>query len=391
MSIRSFFNYFNNKNNKNNMTQKQEFENRLNDYLYHSIFKKKCAKNILDNIEVYPYKENICNLLEKLSIYINKKNLYQEEVLDKLIQMELDKYSYVNIFNKLNFKQRKQFLNLCITNLSNINYDILQLRLDEKRIIKKSLEEVLTYYDDLFSLEKLFKNDQNALNIIYNYINNNSIRIIDNIIDSMYDKKESREDARIYIKMIIEDIIKNEKANYSDIKKLTTGGFSNVYSIKDKVIKLGDNGRITYEFPNNPYIVKPLLRKTFKLDNKNIFIEVTQKVDNDEKNITKEDLYCLYSKLRDLKIRWTDVHTRNVGVLLKDNKIYWHNDLRPTDKSLGLQHYRKAQELKAGDLVILDADFLYDEKDKKIKMAVNSFDREFEIRYQKELKLKKHS
>ena len=389
MSIRSLFNKYNNKKNKNNLTQKQEFEDTLNEYLYHSIFKKKSAKEILNNIDVYPYKDDVIYLLENISIFLNNRELYSEEILDKLIQAELSEQSYIDIFNKLNTKQRKTFLNLCIINMVNINYNKLQLRLDERKIIKNYLDEILTYYHDIFSLEKLFYNDQESLNKIYNYIDNNSNVIINNMLDPLYTNKESREQSKTYIKMIVDDIIKNEKANYSSIRRLNAGAFSCVYSIKDKVIKLGDNGRITYEFPNNPYIVKPLLRKTFELDDKNIFVEVTQKVDSDERKITKEDLYNLYSKLRDLKIRWTDVHTRNVGVLLKDNKIYWHNDLKPTDESLGLQKYRKARELKAGDFVVLDADFMYDENDEKIKIAEHSFDREFEIRYQRERKLKK--
>ena len=388
MNIRSLFKWYDNKGNKYNMNQKQEFESKLDNYIYQSIFKKKCSKVILDNIDVYPYKEDINQLLDNLSNYLNNKEIYKEEILEKLIQMELDSKGYCIIFNKLTSKQRKQFLQLCITNMSNMRYDKLQLRNDEKRIIKNSINDILNYYSNLFALENLFQDDIKTLNVIHEYINLNDKKIINSMLDPLYTKKEERKEAQTYIKMIVDTLIKNENANYSDIKKLKSGGFSCVYEIKEKVIKLGSNGRITAIFPNNPYIVKPLLRKEFKLDGKEVFVEVTQKVDNDEKNITKEDLYNLYSKLRDLKIRWTDVHTRNVGILLKDNKIYWHNDLKPSDEALGLEHYRQAKELKAGECVILDADFMFDENDKKIKMAVNSFDREFEIRYQKELKLK---
>ena len=105
MSIRSFFNYYDNKHNKNNMIQKQEFEDKLDNYLYHSIFKKNNAKNILDNIDVYPYKSDILNLLEKLSIFLNKRDLYNEDVLDKIISMELDDKTYCMLFNKLSIKQ----------------------------------------------------------------------------------------------------------------------------------------------------------------------------------------------------------------------------------------------------------------------------------------------
>ncbi len=283
------------------------------------------------------------------------------------------------------------FIQLCLINKSNIRYDLLKLTKEEKNIIRSEVQDILAYYKHLFYLKRLFKNDKDTLSKIAQYINKNGDRIIDEMISPLYNEDEDKTDGLKYIKMIVDSILKNEKTNYSNINKLKSGGFSIVYSIKDKVIKLGSNGRVTASFPNNPYIIKPILRKVIELDGKEIFVEVTQKVDSNELNITKEDLYKLYTKLRNLKIRWTDVHARNVGRLIKDNKIYWHNDLRPTDESLGLQKYRGTEELKAGDLVILDADFMYDESDKKIKMASKSYDREFEIRYQKERKLIKHS
>ncbi len=389
MKLRELLIRYNSKGNKSNMTQKNEFQRRLNKYLNNSLLKKVYAKELIDNIEYYPYKEDLTNLFDYLSGIIKLKEIYKDEVLYKLLTFDLPNESYCYFFNKLSFKSRKSFLNLTINTESNIRYDLLQLRIDERKILKNNLDILLNYYKDLFSLRELFKNDKMTLLKINDYINNNGNRIIDNMLDSIYSPKEDRKDGQTYIKMIVDDILKNEQVNYSNITREKTGGFSSVYTINTKVLKIGNNGRVSPSFPNNPYIVKPLLRKVFQLDDKKIFIEVTEKVDNNESNITKEDLYNLYAKLRDLKIRWTDVHTRNVGTLLKDNKIYWHNNLTPTDESLGLEKYRKAEELKKGEVIVLDADFLFDENDKDIKMAVNSFDREFEIRYQKERKLKK--
>ncbi len=391
MSIRKYFSSFDNSGITYNMNEKLEVENTVYEYLNDTLFKKRHAMNILNNIDVYPYKDDIISLLYNLSRYIKPDKLYDASTLDKLIRMQLDNKKYVYIFNRLNKKQRRNFIQLCLINKSNIRYDLLRLTKEEKNIIRSEVQDILAYYKHLLYLKRLFKNDKETLSKIGQYINKNGDRVIDEMISPLYNEDEDKIEGHIYIKMIVDDILKNEKTNYSSISKLKSGGFSYVYSIKDKVIKLGTNGRATASFPNNPYIIKPILRKVFELDGKEIFVEVTQKVDSNESNITKEDLYKLYAKLRNLKIRWTDVHTRNVGKLIKDNKIYWHNDLRPTDESLGLQKYRGTEELKAGDLVILDADFMYDESDKKMKMACKSFDREFEIRYQKERKLKRHS
>ena len=391
MSIRKYFSSFDNSGITYSMNEKLEVENTIYEYLNDTLFKKRHAMDILNNIDVYPYKDDIISLLYILSKNIKPEKLYDASTLDKLIRMQLDNKKYAYIFNKLNRKQRKNFIQLCLINKSNIRYDLLILTKEEKNIIRSEVQDVLSYYKHLFYLKELFKDDKETLSKIGQYINKNGDRIIDEMISPLYNEDEDKIEGHKYIKMIVDDILKNEKANYNNVNKLKSGGFSCVYSIKDKVIKLGSNGRVTASFPNNPYIIKPILRKVFELDGKEIFVEVTQKVDSNESNITKEDLYKLYTKLRNLKIRWTDVHTRNVGKLIKDNKIYWHNDLRPTDESLGLQKYRGTEELKAGELVVLDADFMYDENDKKIKMASKSFDREFEIRYQRERRLKKHS
>ncbi len=107
---------------------------------------------------------------------------------------------------------------------------------------------------------------------------------------------------------------------------IKSGHYSTVFSIGNKVIKLG-RYRVTKQFPNNPYIVTPLLRKSILMDNINFFIEVVEKVDTTNKDVTYEDLYNLYKHIRDLGLIWTDVAKRNVGRLLKDNIIHWKSNL----------------------------------------------------------------
>lgn len=152
--------------------------------------------------------------------------------------------------------------------------------------------------------------------------------------------------------------------------------------IGDKVIKLGD--RVTKSFPNNPYIVAPLLRKEFKINDEKCFAEVTERVDTNLK-ASEEELYQLFKNLRNLGLKWTDIKAANVGRLKRKNVIHWQENLSPTEEVLGLDTKRGTKILEEGDLVVLDADFIYDENDLNINYANNRplYD-EFEKRYQRE-------
>ena len=102
-------------------------------------------------------------------------------------------------------------------------------------------------------------------------------------------------------------------------------------------------------------------------------------------NLRGYKLYQLYKKIRDLHLVWLDVAQKNVGRLLKDNKIYWREDLPITDKVLGLEESRRKEILKKGDIVILDNDAIYDEKILEEKhIHLTDLQEEFEKRYQQE-------
>lgn len=183
--------------------------------------------------------------------------------------------------------------------------------------------------------------------------------------------------------LIIKEIVDNEKVKISSIKLIGRGEFSDVYQIGNKIIKLGKK-RGTKTFPNNPYIVKPLLRKELELGEKTkIFVEVCEKILTN--CCTKEDVDEIYKKMRRLGLVWIDVKQKNLGKLLKDNKIYWNKPLSPGDTALMLQEYRGSEELKKGDVVICDADYIYDESGKNYNIQRVA---EYELKFKKEKNLK---
>ena len=165
----------------------------------------------------------------------------------------------------------------------------------------------------------------------------------------------------------------------NNLEYIDKGAFSNVYCLGNKIIKIGIK-RITPTFPNNPYIIKPLLRRKFEIGyNANIYIEICEKIKTNCCN--EEDMYEIYKNLRELGLIWNDPKLSNIGRLIKDNKIHWNKKLKPSDKALMLNRYRGNVELKANEIVICDADAILDEKNPGICMRRIE---NFEKRYQKE-------
>ena len=191
------------------------------------------------------------------------------------------------------------------------------------------------------------------------------------------------------IYLVIDDVCKNEGVDIYNIENIGSGAYSSVLLVGDKVIKIGLK-RATSRFPNNPYINAILFRKEFPITNQeSFFVEVNEKVD-DKSEVTDEELYQLYKKMRDIQLIWLDVEKRNVGRLLKDNKIYWREELPITDEILGLDSYRGNEVLKKGEIVILDNDLIFDERSPYLFNYSSTFlQKEFERKYQKEKVLHK--
>jgi len=217
--------------------------------------------------------------------------------------------------------------------------------------------------------KNIFENIENMINnIIINY------NLDDNI------DKDKLKIVNEIIFMILNEIAQNENTKLENLELIGKGDYSYVYKLGNKIIKIGKS-RETNTFPNNPYIIKPLLRKSFEIGDKNqLFIEICEKVQTN--CCTFEDVYILYKKLRNISLVWVDPKLSNIGILERDNKIYWNKNLNPNDKTLMLDNYRKDSELKKGELVIIDADSIYDENNKPahFQKVCN-----YEHRYKKEL------
>ncbi len=236
------------------------------------------------------------------------------------------------------------------------------------------------------NMDYFFKNCFNLLELkqIINEkgftINENSNKIMDDNIDKIIN--EMVKDASINVndlkkeklyntlKIIIDELLENEHLQYHDIVKLGRGSSSTVFQIGSKVLKLGIE-RETFYMDNNKYFLKPLYRANwYSCDNKKFLlcIEITEKVDT--KSVNSNDLYDIYYYLRENGLIWLDANVGNIGRLIKDNKTYFNN-LTP---ALAATSYttENTETLKAGNIVILDNDYIY---------TKNEFKRKYKLRF----------
>ena len=179
--------------------------------------------------------------------------------------------------------------------------------------------------------------------------------------------------------LVIDDIIKDEKRNnnylnYVDIENRGEGAFGICFSIGSKVIKT-----IHYNVPNHRRILQPLIRVDVYEFIYPVIIEVKELVDT-ESFISEEELYNVYKELRDDGIVWGDAKLDNVGRLLKPNKRYFNGTLAYDSKALGFTNDKIGSDLEAGDIVIIDLDFIFKEGDERIRFF-SDLSSKFEERY----------
>lgn len=334
-----------------------------------------------NNIDTYP-------IINRITKYPNDKII---SYIDKLIPV-IDDFTLHNILNKT--KDNEEVMNYVIDKYlinSTISIKLTSFLLKNNLYIDKVYQNfdniISNNIKDLYELKKQGTLNEETSTKISKIVQNNEEYLdntIEDILKEIYGEKFNSKDFKVgidTIKIIIKELCQNENKTYGDIEYLGKGTFSYVLAVGDKVLKIGIK-RYTDSFPNNPYIITPLLRESIKINKENkIFLEVTERVDT-KTEVTTEELYQLYKKIRDLGLVWTDVAKRNVGRLKKDNIVHWNTPLYPTDEALELKKYINAPQLKKGDLIILDADHIYE------GYKYNLTNKEFEDRYQEELKEK---
>lgn len=364
---------------------------------YKAIYsQKKFMETLAASIDKYSFPMEISELFQQLYTKIDnenlRKNIFTADMNKKLVEMNLSSNSYARLYSMMTPAQRNNLLEQLLSNNININYSKFLPYNDTITFIKNNIDIIYTHGGNIIDIKRLMelKREDKFVSKINAYIDNNPYIMVNSIIDILKtkilnNKKINFNKYRSFIFLLLDEISKNESTSISSTEFIGTGGYSAVFAIKTKVIKIGIE-RKTPHFPNNPYILKPLLRKTITIDNIPIFFEVIEKVDTNINDITKEEIYKLYKNIREIGLIWTDVKIDNVGRLIKDNKIYWYENITPSDETLEFTKTIGNHQLKKGELIVLDGDYIYNENDHNINSKMSNLQTEFEKTYQKELK-----
>lgn len=336
---------------------------------------------------------------------------YIKTVIDILSRYNKDyvltnKYQLFNYYFSYYFY--REYIDYCINNLNVDITDIINyissngIKLKSNDLISYLLgygyEDIVIYNINMFIDNSVFlmdlKNDINKLKInldknilidrINNRMDNDLDALLEEIISTKFDYDRFRKEKILpYLKRIIYELCEQEKVKYHDIKHVGGGDFSSCFKIGHKFFKIGDKRR-TFYIKNNRRFLQPLRREEIKtLDNEFMFtLEINEEVDT--KNITDNDVYFVYKELRKQGIIWTDPKKANLGRLIKDNKIYFDGVDQVNIVGTGFLT-DSAYTLKAGELVIIDTDFIYDEDDLDYLNHTTSLWAYFEQRYQEEV------
>ena len=228
---------------------------------------------------------------------------------------------------------------------------------------------------------------------INNILDNDRERLV---LDLVYPKTGLTIDIlkheKIYdtVRLLVEELVLKENVHLHDIKHIATGGYSNVLQVGSKILKLGKK-RKNFSIKNNKRFLAGFRGeiKSFYFDDVILTYEITETVDTE--HIVNINLYELYKELRDEGLIWTDCHKCNVGILLKDNKVYY-KDIDFVDKNATGYTSENKEILKKGDVVILDNDYIFTinefqrlfNNNKSLEANISSVPSiaEFELRYQ---------
>ncbi len=337
-------------------------------------FTKNYFNYLLDNFNILVEDKNF---LKNLSYFL--RSIYQEKIIDKYKDKILD--AILKNSTK-DFKQNNYFDYLVIdffVYLDEISDDYIEKNIEKFIIILNNLSEKINVdgqemseIELAFIINTIIKK-ANKIKEIEDFLNANVdfvISIFTNI------NKEELKKTWLYdfYLELIKDLLRIEKKELKDIK-FKNGAFSNVIIIGDKVLKTGEKN--TYEIPYNKRLLQPIIRRYIKgkkryknsYYEKHECVEVYERVDT--KNITDDEVYLVFKELLENGILWSDAAPRNLGRLLKPNKVYLPDVLSikkgnkeeyyVDDKEVGfLSNDKKNKEyMQKGDLVIIDMDEIY--------------------------------
>ena len=215
---------------------------------------------------------------------------------------------------------------------------------------------------------KMFGNNiidfEDRKKFIQRFFNRKSEFKYEDLFFSEKQKKEFEE----FFKLLIDDISDYCKKNDLDcsLSIIGCGLTSIVYSIGDKIVKIGKPRR-NNKIPYCEHLLQPIINKDYEFDGYPIHIEVTQKVVTFDKNsnfVHSERYFDIMEQiscdLMEYGIYCRDLNYKNIGILTKENKIYFDsiNFDYATDDVTSIINNNNLNPKVEGEYVIIDLDCL---------------------------------
>lgn len=225
----------------------------------HSDFVNKLA----DSLKFYNDGESLKEVVFIL-VYLSEKlknRLFNNYMIEKILELRLPSESYLTLFKRMNNDERYSFLKMDLALKVPVDYSEVSLSKKEEKFISDNIITFASFSNNVLSFKKYVHDNKRYLMSLNDYINSNYKCILDSIVLEITHKcKKCPKLFTEVIDLLIRDIILNEECNLSDISISSIGFFSVVVKIGNKILKIGTD-RMKYKFNNNPYIVKPLIRK----------------------------------------------------------------------------------------------------------------------------------
>lgn len=188
--------------------------------------------------------------------------------------------------------------------------------------------------------------------------------------DDLFFSEKQREEFNYFFSHLITELEEYAKKQGLDssLSIINKGTTSIVYKIGDKIVKIGKPRRQPM-LPYCEYLLQPIINRVFEFDGYPIHIEVTEEVmvcKNDAVNLNIDDetfqsiAIELRKQLMEIGLKADDMHSGNVGILLKDNKIHY-GDERPEigdDFSTSIVNNNNLRIKKKGECVLIDLDLI---------------------------------
>lgn len=204
-----------------------------------------------------------------------------------------------------------------------------------------------------------------------------------NLEDLPEAQRKDYEVALYGIKSIISDLLQRQGKDLTEIAYLDAGAYSQAIRVGEFVLKIGGR-RENHGVPYSKHIIRPLVSFRLKMG---VNVEVQNLVDakwweikDSEGNVIRElseeeieeELFKVWAQLKKDGIEWKDIKKENVGRLLKRNTSNLNIEYLDKNNNKFEEEYDQSDErleivgrelgenevLPAGELVILDRDYL---------------------------------